>query len=139
MAAVNPEVSPTLADLRLADVASAGVVLKRNSMFPVETIMVGIPATVATQSACTHFVGQETTLVGKHEIITAKGATDPMIDACIDIYPEPVNTVLTTTFQVNNELFKSRPPVSKVVVLDGRRYRVTLKNAHEVLITLLSR
>lgn len=137
---VRPEVALTLSDISVDKVAHKGTVLRRNHMFPVESILVGIPATLTTKSACVQFAGQETKREGDLTIIAAKGASDPMLEACIAVMPAPIETVLTLSFGVNNErVYPSIDCITKHVVIGNRSYIVRLNPAQEEVTIIPSR
>lgn len=96
------EVSPVLVNVNVAKVAKAGYVLKERNARPFTDVLIAIPATVSTGSVCTTFVGQETIEPkgGPASVIQAKGVTDPTQDACIEIFPEPIKTVLTVNMHI---------------------------------------
>lgn len=124
------ETAPVLNELSITEVSAYGNVLKRNEGFgaiPTSQILVGIPVKVSTGSVCVDFAGQQTTQVPGMEVIKAIGATDPMIDACIEIFPMPVDSVLTTTFEIR---FDPRVRLSsrqtKIVRIGKDVYTLTL-------------
>jgi hypothetical protein len=96
------DVAPVLKQLKVVDVADQGTVLKEERNHPYTKFLIAIPVQVAEASACTKFVGQQT-LNGKDNAVTRiafLGATDALLQACIEIYPEPVKTQLTLSFNV---------------------------------------
>lgn len=96
------EVAPVLHALDVA-IQSEGEVLKTDHHHPYTDYLIALPASVNTGSACTHFVGQETTAIpqrGGAINLRVLGATDPMMDACIAVMPMPVQTNLTVKMRV---------------------------------------
>jgi len=132
------EVSPSLVDVRVSDVATQGKILKRNQMFPIETILVGIPAEITVPNACTDFVGQQQVTKGDVIELNVRGSFNPMMDACIEILPAPVDTVLTVTLQHFNELVPSVGVIKKTLKIDGHIYGLTvnLKSGNVQILSL---
>lgn len=114
------EVSKVLKALNVENVGREGAVLRTNRRHPYTSFLIGIPAEVATASACVDFVGQETTVdTGRVTQLRAMGASDPLNEACIEIYPMPVPTQLTITMNVLTGGF-----------VPAQRYHQQLVNIH---------
>jgi len=97
----NKVVSPSLVQVKIADIGREGSILKTRQQHPTTEFLIGIPVTVSTGSACIDFVGQEATVNAQGVTrLRALGATDPVVDACIEIFPLPVATQLTFSMSV---------------------------------------
>lgn len=114
---VLSEVAQSLKKIKVAEVAKFGKVLKENHHHPYTDILVAIPAKVAEESACTHFVGQQTSKnVNGMVSLSVLGSFDPTVDACIEIYPEPVDTQLTVQMNVVTGGFVPAERIQKQMV-----------------------
>lgn len=114
-------------------VGRKGEVLKRDHMFPSERILVGVPVRITLPDVCTDIVGQETINAGPRRpstmdtfVITVKGSTDQMVDACIAVMPRPVDTNVTVDFVNFNEVIHSNEILTQKVVIGGMAYLVKL-------------
>jgi len=99
----HTDVAPSLHKIKITEVGSRGSVLRSRTQHPFTEFLIGIPAKVSTESACTTFVGQNVTSPRSPKFfpsISAMGATDPLIDACIEIFPAPVDTTFTVSMKV---------------------------------------
>lgn len=113
------DLAPVLKSLNVTEIGNHGKVVKSHHQHPYSTFLIAIPAKVAEESACTKFVGQTTTAAKGPKasaLITAVGATDPGIDACIQIYPMPVDTNLTVEMKVLTGGFVPAKPRQAMVV-----------------------
>ena len=127
--AFRGEVAPVLSQIEVTNVALKGEVLKENSMHPYTNFTIAIPVMVSTGSACTTFVGQQTKIEESGlQSIQMMGSTDPIVDACIEIFPMPVKSLLTFNFQVVTGGFVPADPIQTQIIqiLPLGMYEVTL-------------
>lgn len=97
------DLAPVLKSLRVTEVGSYGQVVKSRHQHPFSNFLISIPVKVEEGSACTNFVGQTTVELKAPKALTqltAVGASDPGVDACIEIYPMPIDTKLTVDMKV---------------------------------------
>ncbi len=96
------EVAPTLAPVAIQNIAREGKVMRSQHQHPFTDLLIAIPAEVSTASVCVDFVGQQTTgeSEGSSISITALGASNPLQQACIEIFPMPVKTQLTFNMRI---------------------------------------
>ncbi len=98
VADVQQEVANELKSVQVSKVAKEGVVLRERHQHPTTSFLIGVPVEVSTGSACTDFVGETVERRGSHKEtvkLTAMGATSPLTEACIEIFPMPVKTQLS--------------------------------------------
>lgn len=127
--AMASDVARSLVKLKVTEVSRNGVVLKDENFGRQHVVLVGIPTKVSTGSACIDVVGQESSLRPggpAMSIVTldVKGSADVINTACIEIFPMPVDLMLSVPLTLNPEL-----PVamaSQLVKIDGRPYNVQL-------------
>jgi len=151
IAVINPPEFPslnTLKELPVVDVAQEGEVLKVQRSFEGDSsrYLVGIPVSISTGSACTHYVGQETIEPKKRKNrrmvstrIRTMGATDLINDICILIFPAPVRTNLGLWMDANSKMDRvstvvilnpGSKPQTYLVVLDTRSEEVFIYRLH---------
>ena len=123
------EVAPVLSQLEVTSVATKGEVLKENHHHPFSNFTIAIPVTVNPGSACTAFVGQQTTVERSGlKAIQMMGASDPINDVCIAVMPMPEKTQLTFDFQVLTGGFVPAQPIQTQIIqiLPNGLYEVRL-------------
>lgn len=95
------DVAPRISELRVERVARQGEVVSERDFRPFTHFKITVPVTVNAGSACTSFAGQETRMEASHlQVIRMVGASDPLIDACIEILPEPIETRMVVEMKV---------------------------------------
>lgn len=113
------DLAPVLKSLNVTEVGKVGKVVKSRHQHPFSSFLIAIPVKVEEGSACTNFVGQTTVAAKapkKAALLTAVGATDPGIDACIEIYPMPVDSNLTVEMKVLTGGFVPAQPRQNMLV-----------------------
>jgi len=126
------EVARNLKQLPITQVGQEGEVLERNSFFPRERLLVGIPVMISTGSVCTDFVGQQTRKFAKVVEITAMGSDSGLVQACIEIFPMPVKKYLTVEFtHFSEHLPIGTNVLRKLVKINGVKYRVSVDTVTE--------
>ncbi len=100
----NRKISPKLVTTKVSKVEAAGRVLEVRRNHPFTNFVIGIPVEVSTGSACINFIGQQTTQkTGPRtsiNVLTAMAATNPLTQACIEIFPMPTKHFFTVEMNV---------------------------------------
>lgn len=130
------QAAPVLRQLEVTNVANEGVVLRERHQHPFTEFLVGLPVTINTGDACTQFVGQQTNRNDSRRAtqprITAVGASNPLMDACIAVMPEPVNTNLSLAMSILTGGFVPAKPLhTQIVEISGAGLFVVELNIHE--------
>jgi hypothetical protein len=130
------EVAPVLSSVNIEEVGVAGEIVKSSHQHPFSDFLIAIPVKVQTGSACIDFVGQQTNVEKTGlQVLSAIGKTDPTIDACIEIFPMPVDTNLTVKMRVLTGGFVPANPVQSLIVqiLPLGLYRLTLDMSNDTV------
>ncbi len=97
------DLAPVLQSLKVSEVGNVGKVVKSRHQRPFSKYLIAIPVKVEEGSACVKFAGQTTVTLKAPKALTqltAVGASDPEVDACIQIYPMPIDSNLTVEMNV---------------------------------------
>lgn len=140
----NDDVAKVVKPLNAQKIGREGKILRSRRQHPFSNFLIGIPAEVVTASACVDFVGTVSTVNNKTLDVKALGASDPVNETCIEIYPMPVKTLLTIEMNIltggfvpaqrfQQQLVNINGAGQFIVTLDLHEERVTIKPVRPVL------
>ncbi len=94
------DAAPAIIDNQFAEVESMGTVIRVQKNHPYTEYTLGLPVKVGDGSACNKFVGIQTIQKKDRTVLKALGTTNPLIDACIQIYVMPTEAIAVYKMKV---------------------------------------